>query len=209
MNQQYPFKPIPLSYGYVSFSPYADPDTMYLHHNQYYQKKVNELNQLVVQHRLTDLSLEELLNKKINLPAAQAERLKNVAGAVYNHELFFDGLKGRQGKPPLNRLVGVLIAVYGSMERFKRLLFEAAGSLPGVGWVWLVTEKNGGPHIVMTENHEVVMLDAVQPILILDMWEHAYFLDDQFDLEKYIDAWFSFIDWDKANARFQNAHIAL
>lgn len=209
MNQQYPFKPIPFSYGYISSSPDADPDAINLRHSQYYQKKIGELNQLVVQHRLTDRSLEELLKQKINLPTAQEEKLKGAAGAVYNHELFFDGLRSQQGQPPMNRLVGVLIAVYGSMQRFKRLLFEAAKSLPGVGWVWLVTERNGGPHIVITENNDVVMLDAVQPILILDMWEHAYFLDDQFALEKYIDTWFSLIDWEKANMRFENAHFNL
>ena len=88
----------------------------------------------------------------------------------------------------------------------KRLLLEAAESIPGSGWVWLVSERNGGPHIAITRDNEAVALDSVQPILAIDMWEHAYFLDNQFDKEKYLDAWFSFIDWEKAEKRFLTSY---
>ena len=91
------------------------------------------------------------------------------------------------------------------MNAFKRLLLEAAESLPGAGWVWLVAERSGGPHIVITDNNETVDLQAVQPIFVADLWEHAYFLDDQFNKEKYLDYWFSFLDWKKAEARFESS----
>ena len=107
------------------------------------------------------------------------------------------------GNPPLNRLTGILTGIYGSMDTFKRLLTEAADSIPGSGWVWLVAERSGGPHIVVTDNNEAVDLAAVQPIFVADLWEHAYFLDDQFHKEKYMDFWFSFLDWDKAEKRFE------
>ena len=205
MEHQYPFQTIPLSYGYIAFSPYADPNTMYLHHNQYYQTKVKELNRLVLQHQMTDRTIQDILTQKLELPTNHLNRLRDTAGAVFNHELFFDELQGHRGTPPLNRLVGVLTAIYGSMKKFQSLILEAAESLPGVGWVWLVSERSGGPHLVITQSNEVVALDIVQPLLILDMWEHAYLLDDQFDKESYIDGWFSFIDWDKANKRFENS----
>ncbi|WP_295579117.1 superoxide dismutase [uncultured Oscillibacter sp.] len=204
MGHQYPFKPIRIPYSMMALSPYLAPDTLYVHY-QHYQGRVRELNRLVVQHRLTDLTLEEILTQKINLPVVQEERLKNAAGAVFNHELFFDGLKAEAGAPPLNHLVEVLIATYGSMARFRQLLLEAAQSLPGVGWVWLVGEQNGGLHLVVTRDNGTVQLDAVKPILVLDLWEHAYFLDNWFDLPRYVDTWFSLIDWDRANARFQSA----
>lgn len=194
-----------LTYGLSSLTPYCDPDTLYLHHSQYYSRMVRELNQLAARHRLTNLSLTDLITQDISLPAAQLARLKNAAGAVYNHELYFDGIQDAIGTPPLNRLVGVLMSVYGSMQTFQRLLLEAAESLLGSGWVWLVMERGGGPHIVVTDNNEVVNLEAVQPIFILDMWEHAYFLDDQFNKEKYIDFWFSFLNWNKADARYERA----
>ena len=92
---QYPFHAKQLPYGYISFAPYCDPDTLYLHHNRYYTKKVQELNQLVVQHRLEDTSLESLLTQKINLPAVQEKQLKSAVGAVYNHELYFDSIQNK------------------------------------------------------------------------------------------------------------------
>lgn len=205
MTQRYPFQAKTLPFGLSSLSPYCDPDTLYLHHGQYYARKVRELNHLVAKHGLTNLSLEELLTQDIKMPAAHLARLRRAAGAVYNHELYFDGIQSVMDTPPLNKLTGVLIGVYGSMSAFKRLLLEAAESLPGAGWVWLVAERSGGPHIVITDNNETVDLQVVQPLFVADLWEHAYFLDDQFDKEKYLDYWFSFIDWKKAEARFEQS----
>ena len=208
MDQRYPFQPATLGFGLSSLSPYCDPDTLYLHHDQYYARKVRELNHLVSQHHLTDLTMGELLTRDINIPTVHLNRLRNAAGAVYNHELYFDGIQSTMDTPPLNKLTAVLIGVYGSMGAFKRLLLEAAESLPGVGWVWLVAERSGGPHIVITDNNEPVDLRAVQPIFVADLWEHAYFLDDQFNKEKYLDYWFSFLDWEKAEARFEQSRAA-
>ena len=205
MSQRYPFQAMTLGFGLSSLSPYCDPDTLYLHHGQYYGQKVRDLNHLVSKHRLTNLTLEELITQDISLPRSQLARLKGAAGAVYNHELYFDGIQSTISTPPLNQLTGVLIGVYGSMNAFKRLLLEAAESLPGAGWVWLVAERSGGPHIVITDNNETVDLQAVQPIFVADLWEHAYFLDAQFNKEKYLDYWFSFLDWKKAEARFESS----
>ena len=138
MSQQYPFQTKTLSFGLSSLSPYCDPDTLYLHHGQYYAQKVRELNHLVSSHRLTNLTLEELLTQDIDLPAAQLARLRGAAGAVYNHELYFDSIQSVMGTPPLNKLTAVLIGVYGSMGAFKRLLLEAAESLHG-------QQRTGGP----------------------------------------------------------------
>ena len=93
MSQRYPFQTMTLGFGLSSLSPYCDPDTLYLHHGQYYAQKVRELNHLVSKHRFTNLSLEELLTQDINMPAVQLARLKGAAGAVYNHELYFDGIQ--------------------------------------------------------------------------------------------------------------------
>ena len=92
MSQRYPFHPMTLTYGLSSLSPYCDPDTLYLHHGQYYTQKVRELNNLVSKHRLTNLTLEELLTQDIKMPAPRLAQLKGAAGAVYNHELYFDGI---------------------------------------------------------------------------------------------------------------------
>ena len=205
MNNQYPFQAQPLPYSYIALVPYCDADTLYLHHAQYYAKKVCELNTLVRQHRLEHLTLEEILTRRINLPVVQEERLKSVAGAVYNHQLFFDGITDTPKEPPLNQIVGEVVAKYGTMDRFGKLIAQAAGSLLGAGWVFLTYEKTAGLAIVVTCNCETVALQSVTPLLAVDLWEHSYFLMNQFDREKYVDGWLSLIDWDKAEIRYQKA----
>ena len=129
MNNQYPFQAQPLPYSYIALVPYCDADTLYLHHAQYYAKKVCELNTLVRQHRLEHLTLEEILTRRINLPVVQEERLKSVAGAVYNHQLYFDSISCKAGPPPVNRLTEEIAASYGSMDRFRRSRLSGGASL--------------------------------------------------------------------------------
>lgn len=205
MSNQFPFQAQPLPYSYISLAPYCDADTLYLHHAQYYAKKVCELNSLVRQHRLEEMTLEELLTRRINLPAAQEARLKNTAGAVYNHQLYFDCITSTPEEPPLNQAVGEVVAKYGTMQRFQRLLVEAADSLPGAGWVWLACERDGTPCIIVTHNNETVALQSVHPLFAIDLWEHAYFLMDQFDKEKYVDNWMTLLDWGKVEERWNAA----
>lgn len=202
MSQYYPYQVQALPYSYIALSPYCDADTLYYHHNQYYTEKVAELNRLVVEHRLVSMELKEIISRKLLLPVAQLDRLKGAAGAVYNHELYFDGIHAAPSPLPLNNIVGEIISTYGSMDRFERLLQEAARSLPGSGWVWLVFEQGTGLHIVTTQNNEVIDLGFVHPILVVDLWEHAYFLIDHFDMEGYISAWLATVDWDKADQRY-------
>lgn len=202
MNDQYPFQVMRLPYSYVALGPCCDADTLYLHHDQYYAKKVMELNRLVNKHRLQDWTLAELVSRKADLPTVMGNHLRDTGGAVYNHELFFDSLRPQAGEPPLNRLVEEILSTYGTLPRFERLLVEAAQSLPGAGWVWLAAERDGGLHIVLTDDNETVPPDALHPIFALDLWEHAYFPDHQFDKEKYVNALVSLIDWEKADARY-------
>ena len=202
MEQYFPFQLSPLPYGYVALMPHCDANTLYYHHDQFYADAVYELNRLVVRHRLTDRSLRQLVTEDYNLPTAQLNRLKNAAGAVYNHQLFFDGIACKAGQPPHNRLTEELITTYGSMPQFRQLLTEAAQGLIGSGWVWLAAEGGKGIHIATTPNNEVLPLDSVAPVLILDMWEHAYLPMNHFDKAAYVEDWFSLIDWGKANERY-------
>ena len=203
MEQYFPFQSSPLPYSYVALMPHCDANTLYYHHDEYFTNAVYELNNLVVHHRLTRMSLSQLATEDINLPAALLARLRSAAGAVYNHQLYFDSISCKAGPPPVNRLTEEIAASYGSMDRFRRLMTEAAESIIGSGWVWLVAEGARGIHLATTPNNEVVALASVTPLLVLDMWEHAYLSLDHFD--KAVDAWFALIDWDKANLRYLEA----
>lgn len=205
MEQYFPFQISPLPYSYIGLMPHCDANTLYYHHDQYYADSVYELNKLVVRHRLTDRSLSQLLTEDINLPTTQLNRLRNAAGSVYNHQMYFDGIACKAGKPPINRLTEAIIATYGSMDRFEQLLTEAAQSIIGSGWLWLASEGNRGIHISTTINNEVVPLASVTPLLILDMWEHAYLTVEHFDTESYVATWFSLINWGRAEQRYLEA----
>ena len=205
MEQYFPFQSSPLPYSYVALMPHCDANTLYYHHDEYFTNAVYELNNLVVHHRLTRMSLSQLATEDINLPAALLARLRSAAGAVYNHQLYFDSISCKAGQPPVNRLTEEIAASYGSMDRFRRLMTEAAESIIGSGWVWLVAEGARGTHLATTPNNEVVALASVTPLLVLDMWEHAYLSLDHFDKAAYVDAWFALIDWDKANLRYLEA----
>lgn len=205
MEQYFPFEVSELPYSYVGLVPRCDANTLYYHHDKYYAEAVYELNRLVVRHRLTDRSLRQLVSEDFNLPAAQLNRLKSAAGAVYNHQLFFDGIACKAGAPPFNRLTEAITAAYGSMARFQQLLTEAAESIIGSGWVWLVAEGNKGIHIATTANNEVVPLASVTPVLIADLWEHAYLSMDHFNKSTYMEDWFSLINWGRAEERYLSA----
>jgi len=205
MEQQFPFQVTPLPYGYAGLMPYCDANTMYYHHGQFYSRAVNELNNLTVNHRLTDRTLNQLLTDDINLPATLQNRLRNAAGSTHNHKMYFEGMAAQSGTPPMNRLTEEIIATYGSMDHFERLMTEAAQSIIGSGWVWLVAEGDQGIHIATTNNNEVVPLASVTPILILDMWEHAYFCSKHFNKAAYVADWFSLINWATADQRYMDA----
>ena len=205
MEQYFPFQSTPLPYSYVALMPHCDANTLYYHHDQCYADAVYELNNLTVQHRLTNRSLSRLLTEDINIPATPLRRLRNSAGSVYNHELYFTGMNSKAGQPPFNRLTEEITTTYGSMAQFEQLFLEAARSIIGSGWVWLVAEGDKGIHIVTTENNEVVSLASVTPILIMDMWEHAYLTVAHFDKAHYVETWFSLINWESANQRYMDA----
>ncbi len=202
MEQYFPFQSAQLPYSYVALMPHCDANTLYYHHDQWYTDSVYELNKLVVRHRLTHLNLAQLLTQALPLPATPRARLLNAAGSVYNHELYFNGMNSKAGQPPFNRLTEEINTTYGSMAQFEQLLTEAADSIIGSGWIWLVAEGNRGIHIATTANNNVVALASVSPILALDMWEHAYLSMDHFNRARYVETWFSLINWDLANDKY-------
>lgn len=205
MEQYFPFQSTQLPFSYVALMPRCDANTLYYHHDQYYDNAVYQLNQLAVRHRLTQLSLSQLLTEDIQLPVTQLRQLRSTAGAVFNHQFYFEGMNCRSGQPPFNSLTAEINATYGSMSRFQQLMLEAAQSIIGSGWVWLVVEGDQGIHIATTENNDVVALASVTPLLIMDMWEHAYQKPAHSSMAEYVETWFSLIDWDVANRRYMEA----
>lgn len=206
LDQYFPFQAFALPNSYISMLPECDSHSLYYGHDEFYVNATHSLNQLVTMHRLTDYSLVQLLTSTdINLPALQLARLRDAAGSVYNHQLYFDELTCTKGQPPVIRVTEAIIAAYGSIENFRRMMIAAATSVVGSGWVWLVFENNRGLHIATTANNDTVDLNNVTPILNLDMWEHAFIRQEPFNRGNYVDTWFGLVNWGAAETRYMSA----
>lgn len=204
MEQHYPFTRVQVDYDYSEFMPYLDPDTVYLHYHNIYKDDVDTLNYLIASYpKLQSWSLEELITQKIPyVPVTIEQRIKYFAGSLYNHGLFFDGLNPKAEGGPVGKLLQAIADRYGSYENFENLFLDAVKNVMGTGFVWLNSEHNGDVHIAITRDYQTVALKAVNPIFLVDVWEHSYYLRYPTQRDKYVEAWFHFLDWEKAEQRY-------
>lgn len=204
MRQKYPFKTVPFNQLFSSFRPYIDPETMRIHYNQIYTNAVDSLNSLIEAFpQFKEWTLEDLIVRDINqVPVVPARRIKYFAGAVYNHDIFFEGLDSSRSMLPYGNLLDAIEATYGSFDSFKALFIDAARSVMGVGWVWLNSEGGQKVHIAITDDNRVPAINILNPVLNLDVWEHAYFLQYPGDVGTYATNWFEVVDWGQAEYRY-------
>ncbi len=193
---------IELPYGPYDLEPYIDGKTMVVHYSQYYGKYVRDLNEILEKFRQFEgMSPKEIANAKINIPKADSDRMRHYAGGVYNHEMYFLGMAPNNSgtaNVPHGQLGEAINRQYGSWGQLQQLMREAAGSVHGSGYMYLVTEGDGVLRINLTENQNVPPLGAVSPVLAADLWEHAYYENHKSRRDNYIDDWFEVIDWDRA-----------
>ena len=203
MNQNYPFVNPPLPYDYDALEPYIDTGTMILHHDAHLQTYVDHLNQLLSGYpQFQTMTLTGLIQNIDSLPYEIAEGVKNNAGGVYNHIMYFDQLT-----PPKDyrKMEGKLAEMteqrFGSADELRAELKKAALSVFGSGNAWLVTDRNGTLQVVTTKNQDNPFAKGLRPLLIIDVWEHAYYLKHYNKREKYIDDFFHVVDWSKVAER--------
>lgn len=199
------FKMIALPYGYEALEPHIDALTMELHYSKHYLTYTNNLNKAVAGTELESLPIEDIL-KKLDINNAD---LRNNAGGYYNHGLFWESMVGTGAAKPKDTLALAINRDFGSFEAFKTQFEDAASKQFGSGWAWLVTDKAGKLQVTSTANQDnPLMPNAVikgTPILGLDVWEHAYYLNYQYKRKKYIDAFFNVINWKKVGERYEEA----
>ncbi|MDE7270769.1 MAG: superoxide dismutase, partial [Acetatifactor sp.] len=176
----YPFVVRPLPYEYDALMPVLDEETLHFHHDKHYKTYVDNLNKVLADYpELQKLSLKELLTKPEELPASARTAIRNNAGGVYNHELYFDMMKGSCGQEPTGPLAEAITRDFGSYKQWKDQMKQAAVSQFGSGWAWLVADREGKLSIVQTANQDVPDLQLYTPLLLVDVWEHAYYLQYQ------------------------------
>lgn len=207
MNAEtYPFVVRPLPYEYDALIPVLDEETLHFHHDKHYKTYVDNLNSVLSDYpELQKKSLKELLMGLDQLPSAIRTAVQNNGGGVYNHELYFDSMKSPVGQSPEGKLAEAIDRDFGSYLQWKEAMKQAAVGKFGSGWAFLVTDGSGKLQIIATANQDVPDLKKLTPLFLVDVWEHAYYLQYQNRRADYVEGWFSLIHWKKAERRYEEA----
>lgn len=201
---QYPFEVEPLPYEYDALEPYLCKEILHLHHDKHYAGYVLKLNDILKNYpNLQNMTLEELLINTDELPNEAKTAIRNQAGGVYNHQLYFACMNHAECEMPTDRLALALNSSFGSIEQFRAEFTAAAINQFGSGYAWLIL-SNGKLEIIATPNQDTPISLTVTPLLCIDVWEHAYYLQYQNRRADYVENWFNLINWDFIGARYMS-----
>ncbi len=194
-----------LPYEYDALEPHIDKETMNIHHTKHHNTYVTNLNAaLEGQEALAAKSLEDLLADIESVPENIRTAVRNNGGGHANHTLFWEILSPNGGGQPEGELAEALTAKFGSFENFKEEFAKAATTRFGSGWAWL-TVKNGELELYSTANQDSPLMEGKTPILGLDVWEHAYYLNYQNRRPEYINSFWNVVNWDEVSKRYAAA----
>lgn len=203
MNESYPFINFPLPYAYNAMEPYIDEKTMKLHHDKHLQTYVDNLNKVLAAYPLFQTwTLEQLIVNIPSLPEKIQTAVKNNGGGVYNHQFYFANLMNPSENQPVGMLKAAIVSAFGSFETFRSQMKEAALSVFGSGYAWLVVDAAGMLRIITTANQDTPLTLGMGPVLNVDVWEHAYYLKHYNARGDYIDDWFQVINWNMADRNY-------
>jgi superoxide dismutase, Fe-Mn family len=196
-----PYEVPPLPYDYDALEPHIDEATMRVHHDKHHQAYVTNVNNALEGTELAGSPIEEVLKNLDNVPEDKRTAVRNNGGGHYNHSLFWEWLSPDGGGEPDGALREAIDSAFGSFDDFKAK-FKAAGvGQFGSGWAWLVRE-DAGLAVVSTPNQDNPISQGKTPLLGVDVWEHAYYLQYQNRRPDYIDAWWNVVNWPKVAQGF-------
>ena len=193
-----------LPYNFDELEPHIDSKTMQIHHGKHHAGYTNKLNTAVAGTDLEGKTIEEILkNLDMNNTA-----VRNNGGGYFNHSLFWEIMGPNCGGKPEGQLAAAIDRVFGSFDEFKSNFSSAAGTRFGSGWAWLCVDLNGGLEVCSTANQDNPLMPGEcgkTPILGLDVWDHAYYLNYQNRRPDYVAAFFSVINWVKVSENYNSA----
>ena len=195
-----------LSYSYDALEPHIDARTMEIHHSKHHNGYTNKLNAAIEGTDLEGKSIEDILANVSKHSGA----VRNNGGGFYNHSLFWDVMSPNGGGTPEGDLGAEIEKTFGSFDNFKKEFGAAAGTRFGSGWAWLCVQKDGSLKVCSTPNQDNPLMDVVTtcngtPILGLDVWEHAYYLNYQNRRPDYVSAWWNVVNWTRVSERWNAA----
>jgi len=201
-----PYQLLTLPYAYDALSPGLDPMTLDMHYSKHYLTYANNLN------RLLDSSLvQQEPDIEALLPKLRVDQkdLRNNAGGYYNHGIYFESMCPKGNRAMSDTLRAAIERDFGSYDIFKNQFEDEAAKVFGSGWVWLVTDRSGHLQVCSTPNQDNPWMSGQTvkgiPILALDVWEHAYYLQYQYKRKKYVEAFFKLINWKMVSSRYEEA----
>jgi Fe-Mn family superoxide dismutase len=194
-----------LSYAYNALEPHIDARTMEIHHSKHHQAYVTNLNNAIAGSDAEKMSIEEICKNISKYPAA----VRNNGGGHFNHSLFWTIMKPGGGGSPTGKLAEAINSAFGNFDEFKSKLNNAGITRFGSGWAWLVVGADKKLSISSTPNQDNPLMDLAEnkgiPIMGIDVWEHAYYLNYQNRRPDYLNAWWNVVNWDEIASRYSAA----
>ena len=192
-----------LPYAYDALEPYIDAKTMEIHHSKHHQAYITKANAALEGTSFENTSIDELCRNLSDLPENIKGAVRNNGGGHFNHSLFWSVLSPtNESSEPSVDLNKAIHDSFGSMESLKEEFSNAAATRFGSGWAWLIKEDDGSLSISSTPNQDNPLMEGKTPILGLDVWEHAYYLNYQNRRPDYINAFFNIINWDAVSTLY-------
>lgn len=199
LKRTYPYELEQLPYDYNALEPYIDTETLKFHHDKHFQTYITNLNNILKDYKeYQKMELGEILTSIAQMPKEIQKGVQNNAGGCYNHFVYFEQFQEPKDQKPVGELAEAINKTFRSYDDFCEEFTKAGLGVFGSGWVWLV-KKEDKLVIMSTPNQITTIQDGFTPLLILDVWEHAYYLKHQNRRVEYIADWFRVIDWKKLN----------
>lgn len=201
--EHFPFSVRPLTYPANSLSPWLDARTLKIHHDGHYTAYVKKLNDILKNYpQYQNLPLEALILKQAFLPSEIRTDIKINAGGAFNHQLYFSSIiHPSKGKITCS-FEKIVCDNFGSMQNLINNLKEAAKAVFGSGYAYLASDMSGKMHIIMLKNQETPIEQRLNPLLPIDMWEHAYYLQFQYHRDRYINNFCKVINWKEVEKNY-------
>ena len=197
-----------LAYSVDALEPHVDARTMEIHHGKHHQTYIDKLNGALENHsELNSNSVENLISDLSRIPEDIRGAVRNNGGGHYNHTFFWQCISPNGGGIPSGELASAIDSSFGNLDSFKNEFTQAGLTRFGSGWAWLIKKGDGSLAVTSTPNQDNPIMQGVTdqcgtPIIGLDVWEHAYYLNYQNRRPDYISAFWNIVDWDRANTLF-------
>lgn len=192
-----------LKYAYDALEPHIDAKTMEIHHTKHHNAYITKVNAALEGTEFSDRPIEWIVQNLDQMPEDIRTTVQNNGGGHWNHTFFWEILSPEGGGEPQGALADAIREQFGSFDAFKQAFADAAANRFGSGWAWLVKNDQGKLEVVSTANQDTPVSDGKTPIIGLDVWEHAYYLNYQNKRPDYIEAFWNIVCWKQAAKNFE------